>query len=188
MRFTLAIIIFLVATSVTANDTLWKKLQYDSNMIVFMRNAESTGNKDGSNMLVWDSTGNCIGESTLTVEGQKQAKAIGSIFKIHGLVPIVISSPMCRCKQTAEIAFGDFITAPELIQASSDDIDQQESFQIKATELIAKHRGQKPIVFVNHRPNIDSLTMEMLSLGDLLVGKIMEDGEIEVLGTVTLKQ
>jgi len=188
MRFILAIIILLVATSVAANDILWKKLQHDSNMIVFMRNAESTGNKDGSNMLVWDSNGNCTGESTLTVKGQKQAKAIGSVFKTHGLVPIVISSPMCRCKQTAEIAFGDFITAPELIQASGDDIEQQESFQAKATELIAKHRGQKPIVFVNHRPNIDSLTMEMLSLGDLLVGKVMKDGEIEVLGIVTLKQ
>lgn len=149
-------------------------------MVVFMRNAESTGNKDGSNMFVYDAKGKCRGESILTEKGKEQAKKIGQIFKAHNLHPQVISSPMCRCRQTAEIAFGNFITAPELIQVSSSDSERQESFQNKATELLMKHRGEKPVVFVNHRPNIDTLTMEMLSLGDILVGTIMDDGKISV--------
>ena len=39
-------------------------------------------------------------------------------------------------------------------------------------------------MFVNHRPNIDLLTMELINIGDLLVGSISEAGEIEVLGTI----
>jgi phosphohistidine phosphatase SixA len=188
MRLIALITLSFVATNIIANDALWQQLQKEPNMVVFMRNAESTGNRDGSNMLVWDANGNCAGESTLTEKGKEQARQIGASFKTKNLVPQVISSPMCRCKQTAEIAFGDFVTAPELIQASIGDIEKQEDFQAKATELLVKHRGLKPIVFVNHRPNIDSLTMEMLSLGELLVGAIMDDGEIEVLGKIIISQ
>jgi phosphohistidine phosphatase SixA len=139
-------------------------------------------------MLVWDATGNCNEESTLTDKGKQQAKKIGEAFTANSLNPIVISSPMCRCKQTADIAFGNAITAPELIQAASGNLEKQERFQAKAIELMEKHKGQRPIVFINHRPNIDSLTMEMLTLGELLVGSILEDGEIEVLGKIKITQ
>lgn len=184
--FILCLLCLLLANPVYADENLWEKLQQQPNMIVFIRNAESTGNKDGTNMLAWDKTGQCQGESTLTENGKAQAKKIGELFKQHDVNPVVISSPMCRCKQTAELAFEQFITSPPLIQASSSDLEQQALFQSRATELIVKHKGQTPIVFINHRPNINSLTMEMISLGDLLVGTILDDGEIEVLGKMHL--
>jgi hypothetical protein len=43
-------------------------------------------------------------------------------------------------------------------------------------------------VFVNHRPNIDAMTMELIQIGELLVGSITEDGEIEVRGKIRLEQ
>lgn len=64
-----------------------------------------------------------------------------------------------------------------------------ESFQAIAHTMLAKHRGKKsPIVFVNHRPNIDALTMEILSIGELLVGVIAEDGEIKTIGSIRLHE
>ena len=45
-------------------------------MVVVMRNAESSGNRDGNNMFAWDSSGKCIGESTLTPEGKTQAQKL----------------------------------------------------------------------------------------------------------------
>jgi phosphohistidine phosphatase SixA len=176
----------LLENTVYADENLWEKLQQQPNMIVFIRNTESTGNKDGSNMLTWDKTGQCQGESTLTENGESQAKKIGELFKQHEVNPVVISSPMCRCKQTAELAFGQFITSPPLIQANSSDLEKQALFHSRATELILKHKGKTPIVFINHRPNINSLTMEMISLGDLLVGTVLDDGEIEILGKMHL--
>lgn len=109
-RTTWVIALLTVSLTALADDDLWKQLQNDSHMVVFMRNAESSGNKDGANMLVWDATGECAGESTLTPSGREQAKAIGVAFAAHGIEPIVISSPMCRCKETARIAFGGFAT------------------------------------------------------------------------------
>jgi len=170
--------------NVVADDLLWKKLQQDPNMVILMRNSESSGNKDGSNMLVWDETGNCKGESKLTKNGKAHAKRIGEAFARHGIKPLVISSPMCRCSETAKIAFGKFITDPDLRQSANSNLQRQEMFQDKANNLLRKYRGKPPIVFVNHRPNIDSLTMELLIIGEMLVGIISENGDIEALGKI----
>ena len=182
---TILLVTFLLPTfNVFANDFLWKKLQQDENMIVLMRNSESSGNNDGRNMLAWDKTGNCKGESRLTKKGKTHAIKIGQAFTKYGIKPLVISSPMCRCSETAKIAFKEYITAPDLRQSAMTNTQQQEKFQAKTKTLLRKHRGKTPIVFVNHRPNIDSLTMELLGLGDLLLGTINKRGEIDVIGTI----
>jgi hypothetical protein len=63
----------------------------------------------------------------------------------------------------------------------------QETFQASASALLRRHRGKTPIVFVNHRPNIDSLTMELISIDELLIGRVTADGEVEVLGIIRIK-
>ena len=95
---------------------------------------------------------------------------------------------MCRCSETAKIAFGEFITDPDLRQSAISNTKQQEIFQSKTTNLFQKYRGNKPIVFVNHRPNIDALTMELLKLDEMLIGTISEDGDVEIIGVIQLDQ
>jgi broad specificity phosphatase PhoE len=155
-------------------------------MVVLLRNAESSGNRDGVNMLRWDASGKCDGESTLTDKGKAHAAKIGAAFSKHGVKPIVISSPMCRCTETAEIAFGEYVSDPELRHNSPEDTNGQDSFQAKAMELLYMYRGNTPIAFVNHRRNIDSLTLELIEIGDLLVGEVTEDGEVEIVGKIRI--
>ena len=187
MRIIRLISFSLAVSSANADDSLWEKLKQDPNMIVIMRNSESSGNRDGINMLEWDATGKCEGESTLTDEGRAHAEDIGTAFSKQGIKPKVISSPMCRCTETAEIAFGDYISDPELRQRSIEDTHGQDSFQKRVSEMLGKHRGSTPIVLVNHRPNIDSLTMELIDIGDLLVGTISEIGEVEIIGKIRVE-
>ena len=188
MHTTFLIILLSFSFDAVADESLWQKVEQDPNIVVFMRNAESSGNRDGANMLKWDSSGNCIGESTLTAVGRTQAMRVGVAFEKRGIKPLVISSPMCRCKETAQIAFGEFLTDPDLRQRPAVDTNDQEAFQEIASKLFTKHRGKSPIVFINHRPNIDTLTMELINIGELLVGTLDEDGEIEVLGKIRLEQ
>lgn len=187
MRTLLIFSLSLMASTAVADNVLWEKMQRDPNMIVLMRNSESRGNEDGANMLAWDASGNCEGESTLTSEGKAHAKRIGEAFAKHGIKPVVISSPMCRCSETAKIAFGEYVTDPDLRQTAGEDAHQQVIFQAKATALLGKYRGKMPMVFVNHRPNIDSLTMELINIGDLLIGTVTETGEIDVLGNIRVE-
>jgi|GEM_PF-1601648 len=187
MRIVWLLSFSLIVSSANAEESLWKKLKQDQNMIVIMRNSESSGNRDGINMLEWDATGKCQGESTLTDKGRSHAKNIGTAFSNHGIKPKVISSPMCRCTETAEFAFGDYISDPELRQRPIEDTQGQDSFQEKVSEMLSIHRGSVPIVFVNHRPNIDSLTMELIDIGDLLVGTVSEMGEVEIIGRIRVE-
>jgi broad specificity phosphatase PhoE len=187
MRISFVISILLLSFSAVADDGLWQKLQEEPNMVVVMRNAESRGNLDGSSMLAWDSSGKCIGESMLTLEGKAQAKRIGEAFSKRGIKPFVITSPMCRCRETAQIAFGEFESDPRLRQMPPEDSKALELFQTVAGSMLAEHREKSPVVFVNHRPNIDALTMELLKIGEILVGVITEDGEIEPLGKILIE-
>lgn len=175
------ILLLFASTIASADEALWLKLKSEPNMIVLMRNAESAGNLDGADMLAWDTSGRCRGESKLTEKGKRQAEKIGNAFASRGIHPLVISSPMCRCTETAEIAFGKYLTHPDLRQRPPDDADGEAIFQDRVTAMLIEHRGTSPLVLVNHRPNINILTMELLSVGDLLVGSISDDGEVEVI-------
>ena len=183
---TMGICLLLNLSAVSADDGFWQQLRDAPNRVVVMRNAESRGNVDGTDMLAWDASGNCAGESILTPTGREQARRIGAAFARHGIAPLAISSPMCRCRETAEIAFGRVVSDPALRQRHPGDSGGQEAFLAVTSTLLTRHRGERPIVFVNHRPNIDALTMELLDIGELLVGEVTEDGEIEVIGRIRM--
>src|SRR5262245_48140914 len=51
--------------------------------------------------------GNCAEEVNLSSRGVEQAKRIGEAFRAHSIaVGEVLSSPYCRCIDTAKLAFG----------------------------------------------------------------------------------
>ena len=86
---------------------------------------------------------------------------------------------------TARIAFGDaVVTDGALREVASADPDRAKQFERTAQSLITSRKGPAPVVFVSHRPNIDLLTMELIDSGDLLVGRVNDKGEIDVLGKV----
>src|SRR5216684_1656465 len=95
----------------------------------------------GGNPLTWDESGSCTGESMLTVEGKAHARKIGEAFVQHGIKPSVISSPMCRCRDTARIAFGEaLVTDAALREVASADSERTNAFERKAQSLIATRR------------------------------------------------
>src|SRR4030081_643684 len=181
MRITIFLLINVVALHAWANDSLCEKLKTEANLVVLMRHTQPAG----GNPLVWDESGNCKGESMLTVEGKAHARKIGEAFAKHGIKPSVISSPMCRCRDTARIAFGEaLVTDAALREIATADRERTSAFESKAQSLIASHRGSSPVVFVSHRPNIDLLSLELIGEGELLVARANENGELTVLGKI----
>lgn len=183
MRIGLIFVLCVLAFPVLGDEVSWEKLKNNSNMIVLMRHAQASG----GNALVWDERGKCKGELTLTGKGKDDAKKLGAWFAEHGIKPLVISSPMCRCRETAQLAFGEYVTDPDLRETASADAQQLGKFQVRAEVLLAKYRGEAPVVFISHRPNIDALTMELIGDGDMLIGNISEAGGIEVLVKIRLE-
>lgn len=181
MRIATLALLGALALPASADDVLWKKLETESNLVVLMRHTQPAG----GNPLAWDESGKCKGESMLTPSGEAHAKRIGAAFASHGVKPRIVSSPMCRCRDTARIAFGnDIVTDEDLREVASADSDRMKRFERKAQSLIASSRGAVPVVLVSHRPNIDLLTMELVDEGELLVGRANANGEIDVLGRI----
>lgn len=181
MRITTFVLLGTLVFSAWADDRLWKRLETETDLVVLMRHTQPAG----GNPLVWDESGNCKGEPMLTAAGEAHAKRIGGAFAAHGVKPRVISSPLCRCRDTARIAFSDNAVIDEnLREVASADSDRMKRFERKAQSLIAGHRGTVPVVLVSHRPNIDRLTMELIDEGELLVGRANANGEIDVLGRI----
>ena len=181
----LFLVLSVVALQVWAgDDSLWKALKSEGGLVVLMRHAQPTG----GNPLAWDESGNCKGEPMLTENGKAHAKRIGDAFASRGIEPAIISSPMCRCRDTARIAFGDrVITNADLREVASADPDRARQFERAVRSLIGSRKGRGPLVFVSHRPNIDLLTMELVDSGDLLIGRTNAQGEIEVLGKIKVQ-
>jgi broad specificity phosphatase PhoE len=183
MRILSLALLCLLAFRAAADETLWGKLRSEPNLVVLMRHAEPAG----GHPLTWDESGACKGESMLTDGGKAHAKRFGNAFAERGIKPSVVSSPMCRCRDTATIAFGpDLTTDPELREVASADSMRARQFERRAQALILRHRGAAPVVFVSHRPNIDLLTMELIDSGELVVGRVDGKGEIEVLGKLRI--
>ncbi len=184
MRTVIFLLFNVLAMPVWANEFLWEKLRTEANLVVLMRHAQPAG----GNPLIWDASGNCKDESMLTADGKAHARRIGGEFAKHGITPTVISSPMCRCRDTARIAFGEaVVTDAALREIASADSGISNIFERKATALIATHRGSSPVVFVSHRPNIDLLIFKLVSEGELIVARANLTGELEVLGTIDVR-
>lgn len=183
-RLPLLLLLTLLAIPARADEALWQQLKTGKNMVVLLRHAAVSGSRP----LHWDASGACRDEQMLTPQGKTDAERIGRLFAERGIKPAaVISSPMCRCRDTARLAFGtEATTAPELRETESADAARASAFERTAQSLIAARLGAAPVIFVSHRPNINQLTMELLATGEMLVGSANEKGEIEVLGRLTL--
>src|SRR5712664_2962081 len=114
----LATLVFLgLAASAYANELLWVRIKMESNIVVLTRHMQSAGGKP----LVWDESGGCEGEARLTPEGRTDARVLGHLFSAQSIKAFAISSPMCRCRDTATIAFGDALVDPDLREIASAD-------------------------------------------------------------------
>ena len=107
--FYIILVIFFILTNGINADTeiqVLENLKKGGNLI-FIRHAYAPGGGDPDNFDFSD----CSTQRNLSESGRKQAKNIGIFFK-DNQIPIdkVFSSEWCRCKATAQIAFGKYET------------------------------------------------------------------------------
>lgn len=111
----------------------------------------------------------CSTQRNLSEDGRAQAQRIGQWFKTRGLQPrTVLSSAWCRCKDTADLAFGRHVMWPALnsfFGASDNEPAQTAQLRVALSRVPA---GQFE-VWVTHQVNMTRLTGEGMSMGEGLV-------------------
>ena len=140
--------------------------------MVLIRHAVTTpGAGDPPGMRLDD----CSTQRNLTDEGRAHARRIGEEWKKRA-VPVdrVLSSPWCRCLETARLAFGK----AEVAEALSNLFGRPENRERQAHELRAlvdKHAGKGSLVLVTHGSTIAALTGVNPATGEMV---ILRDGAL----------
>ena len=98
----------------------------------------------------------CSLQRNLSNEGKDQAVRIGDLIKRLG-IPIgeVISSPYCRCKETAKLVFGEYKVDQNLgFSISKDKLESQRLGKYLYDLMMNISSNQKNQVLVGHTSNL----------------------------------
>lgn len=110
----------------------------------------------------------CSTQRNLSEAGRLQAGRIGQWFTARGLQPRAIrSSAWCRCRDTAELAFGKHQVWPALNSFFGADGGQSQTAQLRAA--LGRIPAGQFEVWVTHQVNMTALTGEGMTMGEGLV-------------------
>jgi phosphohistidine phosphatase SixA len=165
-KLLLFVLLSSLSSMAAADEALWKLLRAGG-QVLFVRHASTTPG-------VGDPTGfrldDCATQRNLSDEGRAEARRLGEWMRQHE-IPIerVVSSPWCRCVETAELAFG---RVDERWPALSNLFgrSQNAEAQVKAMRpRVAAHRGRGNLVLVSHGSTALALTDISPQQGEVIV-------------------
>jgi phosphohistidine phosphatase SixA len=111
----------------------------------------------------------CSTQRNLSQEGREQARQIGQWFNANRLQPSSVQSSIwCRCKDTAELAFGHYQVLGALASTFDDRSGQESQTRELRARLTTIPAGQFE-VWVTHQVNITALTGEVPAMGEAVL-------------------
>jgi phosphohistidine phosphatase SixA len=149
-------------------ESLWSTLRRGGSVILVRHTSTTAGLGDPAGHTLED----CATQRNLSDAGRAEAKRIGERIRAER-VPIarVYTSPWCRCRETAQLAFGkaedwsplgSHFDAPHLEGPATETVKKR-----ILGYSIAKPKGN--VVMVTHNVNIAALTKLSVATGALVV-------------------
>jgi len=162
-----------------ADPALWSLLQRGGQVVLIRHAQTDPGVGDPPGMVLAD----CATQRNLSAAGRADAAQLGAAFRAQR-VPVgqLLSSPWCRCLETARLAFE---RAPETSPAlgnlfGRDDPQGRQVAQFKALVTRLPVDGNR--VLVSHGSTILALTGVSLQTGELVVLTPQPGGRFTVAG------
>jgi phosphohistidine phosphatase SixA len=178
----LACAMLIVAPCASAAQDVWKLLESGGRVVLIRHAITTPGAGDPPGMRLED----CSTQRNLSDEGRRHARAIGEAFRSRRIdIDRVLSSPWCRCLETARLAFG----RAEVSQPLSNLFGRSEnsSQQVEGMRaLVDGHRGKGNLVLVSHGSTIIALTGISPETGEMVVVTRRPDGTFTVDGRLAV--
>jgi len=160
-----------------ATEWVWPALQAPGSVVV-LRHSYAPGGFDPPDARLDD----CSTQRNLDDDGRAQARRIGEAFRQNGIaVGPVLSSPRCRCLDTARLAFGQ-AQAWDALQGALNDAERRQRQLAEVRARIAAHRDGPPLVLVTHGTVVTELTGLSIRMGEFVVLRRVADGTHQVAG------
>ena len=146
----------------------WERLR-KGGLVLLMRHAETMpglGDPPGYRL------GDCATQRNLSEAGREHARRIGERFRLER-VPVarVYTSPWCRCRETATLAFGGAEDWEPL--SSVFDLPHQEAAYVeRVRKRIGQYGRRSPggnVVMVTHNVNIAALSRQSVAPGEMVL-------------------
>jgi len=178
----LVVLIGFSSASVAQSDPYpWQLLQQPGH-VVFMRHADAPGSGgfgDPAGFRLED----CATQRNLSDDGRAQARRTGEAFRKYGVAfDRVLTSPWCRCKETAQLATGKegdvFAPLSNLVGRSEHRDGQVKALKAYLSSLSAGAR----VLFVTHGIVINALTGIQPASGEMVILTTGPGGEPTVVG------
>ena len=150
--------------------------------IIYLRHAATNHNKRDVERGNLD---DCSKQRNLSAGGKIQATNIGRGIRDRG-IPIgkVFSSPYCRCRDTARLAFGDYMPDPDLQFSISKEQAEADRLGRRLHEMMMSADTATNTVFVGHSANLrDGLGVWPKPEGVMVIFRKHADG-IELQGMI----
>lgn len=133
--------------------------------------------------------GDCSTQRNLSEDGRAQARAVGAWFKQRQLQPDkVLSSPWCRCVDSATLAFGAADTWPALgsPRGSPETTSAGHLRELRAALTTATSKTGRFEVWFTHMFVLSDLANTNTSSGEALILRADRSGKIEVLARLSV--
>jgi phosphohistidine phosphatase SixA len=137
----------------------------DGGVVLVMRHTKTETATDEVEVL-----GDCGKQRNLSEEGREQARRIGRDVEALG-VPVaeVRASPLCRAKETADLAFGRSTVDKVLVSPGVTGTIEDDDRRIAQLERMTSAPPGKVTVLVTHTGNIGGAFDQSVEEGDTLV-------------------
>jgi phosphohistidine phosphatase SixA len=165
------------------NAPTWSLLRQPG-YVVFMRHSEAPGYADPPNYNLED----CSTQRNLVDSGRSHARRTGEAFRRNGIsFQRVLTSPWCRCKETALLAMGReaevFAPLSNLVGRPQHTTEQVGALKAYLAALDANTR----VLFVTHGIVIQALTGISPASGEMVIVKPDSSGNPTVAGRLLVE-
>lgn len=169
-RFVAAGLAFAAAPLAFAagDESLWRRLRAGGYVLLVRHAATEGGTGDPPGFRL----GDCATQRNLSAQGRDAARALGERVRAEK-VPIarVYTSPWCRCRDTAMLAFGQ-AEEWEALSSVFDLPDHEAEFTARVKKRIGNYSTRKlggNVAMVTHNVNIAALTKLSVAPAEIVV-------------------
>jgi phosphohistidine phosphatase SixA len=172
------------AAAATSADPALASAMKRGGLVLVVRHAATDLSKPDQDRVVLS---DCRTQRNLSAQGRADARTIGrGVRRLKLRIGAVLSSPFCRTKETARLAFGRFTVSPALLNTIVAEHDARWRRQIRAARRLL---GTKPgpgtlTVLVTHGSVVGDTTGHTLEEGETLVFRPLGSSRFRLLGRI----
>jgi broad specificity phosphatase PhoE len=165
-----------------ADEQVWNLLKGGGQVILLRHAITTPGVGDPPGMRLED----CSTQRNLTEQGRGDARRLGEAFRARAIpVDRVLSSPWCRCLETARLAFGTVETWRPL--SNLYDRPENRAEQVSQMKAVAgEQRAGGNLVLVSHGSTISALTSISPGTAEMVILTPQGGGQFKLAGRLSV--